>query len=93
MSLKLFNFLAILVISAASSKYRKYVENIDMTDPNYPEDTSTADHFARMGAEIVYIDSNTVIRSDNHGERMMGVSDDKCDNARVNFVDISVETF
>lgn len=84
MSLKLFIFLAIFVIRAESSEDHEFDENINMTIPDYPEETSTADQFGGMGVEIVYIDSKPVIRSDNHGEIMMGVSDEKCDNARVN---------
>jgi hypothetical protein len=34
--------------------------------------------------EINYIDAATLLKFDNKGEKMMGVSDDKCDNARVN---------
>lgn len=32
---------------------------------------------------IVHVNPITLIRSDNQGEHVMGVSDDKCDNARV----------
>lgn len=34
--------------------------------------------------QIDYIDAETLIKFDNKGERVMGVSDEHCDNGRVN---------
>lgn len=33
--------------------------------------------------KVVYIDPETLIKYDNKGQRVMGVSDDKCDNGKV----------
>lgn len=47
--------------------------------------TTEAPYFSEMPEtmKIEYIDPITLIRFDNKGEKMMGVSDDKCDNGRV----------
>lgn len=83
-SLNLLGFLAIVAVSAEGSKYHEYIAKSDMTARELKKNNSLAEKFSEMGVEIVYIDSRPVIKSDNHGERMMGVSDEKCDNGRVN---------
>lgn len=48
--------------------------------------TTTGAYFPDMpeAIKITYIDAATLLKFDNKGEKMMGVSDDKCDNAKVN---------
>lgn len=47
--------------------------------------TTTEVYFSEIPDEVIvkYIDAITLLKFDNKGERMMGVSDKKCDNARV----------
>jgi hypothetical protein len=57
--------------------------------PNPPDSatfsTTTEAYFSEMppGTIVKYIDAATLLQFDNKGEKMMGVSDEKCDNARV----------
>jgi hypothetical protein len=50
--------------------------------------TTEAPYFSEIPdkMKIVYIDPISLIRADNHGEKMMGIADDKCDNGRVSSV-------
>ena len=36
-----------------------------------------------VGIKVNYINATTLLQFDNKGEKMMGVSNDKCDNTRV----------
>lgn len=65
---------------------------IEPTTQDIPEITTdssialtTLPYFFDMpeAIKIIYIDPITLIKFDNKGEKMMGVSDDKCDNGRV----------
>lgn len=48
--------------------------------------TTTVAYFSDMpeAIKIVYIEAESLIKFDNKGEKMMGVSDEKCDNGKVN---------
>lgn len=47
--------------------------------------TTTESYFSDMPERIsiVYIEAESLQKIDNKGERMMGVSDEKCDNGKV----------
>ena len=47
--------------------------------------TTTQAYFSEMpvGIKISYINATTLLQFDNKGEKMMGVSNEKCDNAKV----------
>lgn len=47
--------------------------------------TTPVPYFSEMPENIIikYIEALSLIEADNKGERMMGVSDEKCDNAKV----------
>lgn len=59
---------------------------VDPSDDDYSGfSTTTLSYFSDMpeNVQVVYIEAETLIKFDNKGEKMMGVSDEKCDNGRV----------
>lgn len=82
------NFIPILYFAILRSGFGNPLEKED--DEDFVDSTGTTEfpteYFSDMPETIIinYIDAATLIKFDNKGEKMMGVSDDKCDNGRVN---------
>lgn len=85
-SLKIINFFASVILIHSQSQdpteiYQSQDENTNTTEP-----TTTLTYFSDMPEtmQINYIDALTFIQFDRGIDRVMGLADDKCDNARVN---------
>lgn len=57
----------------------------DLSGASTSISTTTEAYFSDMpeAIQINYIEAESLIKADNHGEVMMGVSDDRCDNGKV----------
>lgn len=93
----LLTFTAVLCFSLIYCQSDETTEadaTLDHSDDDYdevtngttnPETTTTAAYFSEMpeNIEIVYVDPESLIKYDNKGEVIMGLSDEHCDNGRV----------